>query len=176
MAGSAPILRNGELSLGTPDYYLTLQYVLTAGSGVNTATLVEPQKIISSAVGGGTGSAIASLSQTLCDQAMGEVDGVVATTIFGTTAMVDNDTYGGVFGLSGQVAKLGVCEAKVNIAGTITQYQVQATTTALPNSAFTGLEVYISAEGNIAWRITATNISAAATAGFLVLTFPVFLK
>lgn len=176
MAGSAPILRNGELSLGTPDYYLTLQYVLTAGTGVNTAALVEPQKVISQAIGMGTGSALASLSQTLCDQAMGEVSGVVATTIFGTTAMADNNTAGGVLGLSGQVAKLGVCEAKLNIAGTITQYQVQATTTALTNGAFTGLQVYISAEGNLAWRLTATDVSAAATAGFLVLTFPVFLK
>lgn len=176
MAGSAPILRSHELSTGTPDYVLLLQYVLTAGSGVNTAALVAPQLIISQAVGGGTGSAIASLSQTLVDQAMGEVGGVVATTLFGTTAMVDNDTYGGAFGTEGQIRAFGVCTATLNIAGTISQFQVQATTAALPNSVFAGVQVYVSPGGNVAWRLTATNASAAATAGFLTLALPAFLK
>lgn len=176
MAGSAPLLRDAGLSNAVPAYPVPVQYVLTAGTGVNVATLRAPQLSLSHAVGMGTGSALASLTQTLCDQAMGEVGGIVATTVFGTTAMVDNDTAGGVIGLNGQVAELGVCSVTCNIAGTLTVFVATPTRTALTNAPFTGLQVYISPAGNIAWRLTLTNISAAATAGHILLNFPLFIK
>lgn len=176
MAGSAPLLRDGGASASCPDYPFPVQYVLTASTGANIATLRAPQLALSSAVGTGTGSALASLSQTLCDQAMGEVGGIVAATVFGTTAMVDNDTAGGVIGFNGQIAELGVCSVICNIAGTLTTFVATPTRTALTNASFTGLQVYISAGGNIAWRLTLTNISAAATVGHILLSFPLYLK
>jgi hypothetical protein len=52
----------------------------------------------------------------------------------------------------------------------------QGTNTALTNVAFTGIQVFKTSAGNLAGRITYTNVSAAATAGFLFLKIGVKTK
>jgi hypothetical protein len=98
--------------------------------------------------------------------------------MFGTTAMVDNDTYAFVLNCDGQIdrAVLSRVVTNLDIAGTVSSQNSKTGTTALTNIAFTGTQIYLTPAGNIAGRVTFTNISAAATVGWLVFTIPVWLK
>lgn len=158
---------NDSLQRSQNDAELELVFSLTAAAGVNFATYVGPAvpRIL---IEGGTGSALTTITQSTVDALLGSTNEVIVATAFGTTAMVDNDTYAFVLDCGGQVKSAHYVTSTVDIAGTIGSQDNVATTTALPNSAFTGTQIYLTANGNLAGRITYTNVAAAATVGYLV--------
>jgi len=180
---TTPFLANELLDSSQYDRLITLPFTLTAGSGVNTAAwtplVYTPQMLVE----GGTGSALTTITQTAVDALLRDqtgaatVNDVVVSAMFGTTAMVDNDTYAFVLNCDGQLKRVGgYVFTRLNIAGTADGQDSTAGTTALTNVAFTGTQVYITPAGNLAGRVTYTNISAEATAGYLIFQIPVWLK
>lgn len=167
------LLWNDSLARSQNDIVLELAFSLTAGTGVNSAAYIGPgqPRIL---IEGGTGSALTTITQASVDALLGSTNEVIVATAFGTTAMVDNDTYAFVLDCSGQFKSGHYVETLVDIAGTIGFQDSVVTTTALTNTTFTGTQIYLTANGNLAGRITYTNVSAAATAGYLV--FQIRLK
>jgi hypothetical protein len=170
-----PLLANDALNRSQQKAVLTLPFTLTAGTGVNTAAYIGPD-VPQLLIEGGTGSALTTITQDAVDELLGSTDEIVVSTAFGTTAMVDNNTYAFVLNCDGQIDRVDLVEVTVNIAGTIGQSIGVGTTTALTNATFTLTQVYVSELGNIAGRITYTNISAAATAGHVVFKLHAVLK
>ena len=166
MASIIPFFQEYTLAKSQPNGEIFLPFKLTAGTGVNTPSVVglDKPKLL---VEGGTGSALTTITQAAIDSLLGSTNEVLATTAFGTSAMVDNDTYAFVLDCGGQIAEVMGAIAMVSIAGAGGLTLGQGTNTALPNSAFTGVQVFKTALGNLAGRVTYTNVSAAATAGFL---------
>lgn len=181
---TTPFFNNELLELSQADRIITLAFQLTAGTGVNTAAYVPGNQAPQLIVEGGTGSALTAITQTACDALLraqngdATVNDVVVSAMFGTTAMVDNDTYAFVLNCDGQIDRTlrGWVRTTTDIAGTVALQNSRAGTTALTNVSFTGTQIYLTPAGNIAGRITFTNISAAATAGWLVFEIPVWLK
>ena len=155
-------LANADRSL------IVLPFTLTAGSGVNTAAYLEAGYKPDLIIEGGTGSALTAITQTTVDALLGSTNEIVVATALGTTGMVDNDTYACVVNCNGQVQEVGLIECTLDIAGTLTHYVAAGTKTAFTNATFTGIQCYVTALGNILIRLTATNCSAAATAGHLI--------
>lgn len=175
MAGiTVPVLNQESLAGAANLLRLQLPFALTAGTGVNSASFVGPVKP-RLLIEGGTGSALTTITQAAVDDLLGAGQVVVATA-FGTTAMVDNDTYAFVVDCGGQVESVYAVQAVVNIAGTVGVSVGVGTKTSLANSVFTLTQVYVTPAGQLAGRITYTNISAAATAGHLILDIAVKLK
>lgn len=169
-----PQYENNQLG-AVQTYTLKLQFDLTAGSGVNLATYMgatAPQLLVE----GGTGSALATITQAAVDALLGSSSEVVVATAYGTSAMVDNDTYGVVLNCNGQIKEVLGIKGYVNIAGTAGVKLGHGTKTALTNAAFTGAQAYVTSAGNLALRLNYTNVSAAATAGQMLLELEVVLK
>jgi hypothetical protein len=156
-------------------YVLKLQFILTAGAGVNSAAYISQALTPQLLVEGGTGSALTTITQTAVDALLG-TDEVVVATAFGTSAMVDNDTYACVVKCNEQIKEVLGAVAYVNIAGTAGVKLGVGTKTALTDAAFTGVNVYVTPNGNLAIRVNYTNVSAAATAGQLFLELDVRIK
>lgn len=161
------LLWNDSLARSQDDVILELVFSLTAATGVNFATYIGPA-IPRILIEGGTGSALTTITQTTVDALLGSTNEVIVATAFGTTAMVDNDTYAFVLDCGGQVKSGYYVATTVDIAGTIGSQDSVTTTTALTNATFTGTQVYVTSNGNLAGRITYTNVAAAATAGYLI--------
>lgn len=161
------LLWNDSLARSQDDITLELVFSLTAAAGVNFATYIGPAlpRIL---IEGGTGSALTTITQASVDALLGSTNEVLVTTAFGTTAMVDNDTYAFVLDCGGQVKAGYYVSTTVDIAGTIGSQDSVTTTTALTNATFTETQIYVTSNGNLAGRITYTNVSAAATAGYLI--------
>lgn len=181
---STPFFNNELLEASQADRTIQLAFQLTAGAGVNTGSFIPSQQQPQYIVEGGTGSALTSITQANVDALLrfqngdATVNDVVVSAMFGTTAMVDNDTYAFVLNCDGQIdrAVLSRVVTNLDIAGTVSSNNSKMGTTALTNIAFTGTQIYVTPAGNLAGRVTFTNISAAATAGWLVFTIPVWLK
>lgn len=174
--GIVPQLWETGLARSQYDHLHILHYALTAGSGVNSAALVRSNQPARALCEGGTGSALTSITQATVDALLGSVNEIIVTTAFGTTAMVDNDTYALVLDCGGQVRDVGFAACLLSIAGAGTFTLGTGTYTALTNATFTGVQTYVTALGNIGARVTLTNAAAAATAGFLTWIFGTFNK
>ncbi len=164
MAGMTPVLWEPSLSASQDTVTIDLPFALATASGVNAASYIgqnKPRILVS----GGSGSALVEITQATVDALLGSTNEILVTTAFGTTAMVDNNTYAWVLDCGGQIAEALEVEVLVNIGGTLGTSMGIGTTTALTNSTFTLSQVYVTALGNLAGRITYTNVSAAATAG-----------
>lgn len=175
MGTTLPQLDNVALGRSQGPYPIHLNFILTAGTGVNTAAFISPGAPPQLLVEGGTGSALTTITQAAVDALLGPSQVVVAT-MYGTTAMVDNDTYGLVVLCNGQIKSVLGAKAFVNIAGTAGVKLGVGTSTALTNAAFTGIEVYVTPLGDLAIRVNYTNVSAAATAGQLFIELDVAIK
>lgn len=162
------LLWNDGLQRSQNDVELELVFSLTPATGVNFATYVGPAAP-RALIEGGTGSALTTITQATVDALLGSTNEVIVATAFGTTAMIDNDTYAWVLDCGGQVRSAYYVTTTIDIAGTIASQDNVATTTPFTNTAFTGTQVYVTANGNLAGRVDFTNVSAAATAGYLVL-------
>lgn len=161
------LLWNDPLARSQDDVTLELVFSLTAAAGVNFATYIgpaQPQILIE----GGTGSALTTITQATVDALLGSTNEVIVANAFGTTAMIDNDTYAFVLNCGGQVKSGFYVSTRIDIAGTISSQDSVTTTTALTNVSFAGTQVYVTANGNLAGRVDFTNVSAAATAGYLI--------
>ncbi len=175
MANIIPFFQEYTLAKSQPNGEIIIPLRLTAGTGVNTPSIVgldKPKMLME----GGTGSALTTITQPNIDALLGSTNEVLATTAFGTTAMVDNDTYAFVLDCGGQIAEVLGCQAMVSIAGAGGATLGAGTNTALTNAAFTGIQVFKTAQGNLAGRVNYTNVSAASTAGFLFLRIGVKTK
>lgn len=170
-----PLLENDPLNRSQQRCLLTLPFTLTAGSGVNSAAYIGPD-VPQLLIEGGTGSALTTITQTAVNNLLNSTNEIVVATAFGTTAMVDNNTYAFVLNCDGQIDRVELVEVTVNIAGTIGHSIGVGTKTALTDTTFTLTQVYVSPEGNIAGRITYTAVSAAATAGHLIFKIYAVLK
>lgn len=171
--GTVPNYLNDSLGRAQ-SYSLQLRFALTAGTGVNSASYVgpnAPQLLVE----GGTGSALTTITQAAVDALIGSGEIVVATAL-GTSAMVDNDTYAVVVNMDGQLKDVIGARAIVNIAGTAGVKAGVGTKTALTDAAFTGVNAYITPNGNLLLRLNYTNVSAAATAGHMFFDIDVVLK
>jgi hypothetical protein len=174
MTTLVPLLNNDALNR-SQDYVITLPFVLTAGTGVNTASFVGPE-VPQLLIEGGTGAALTTITQSSVNALLGSTNEVVVATAFGTTAMVDNNTYAFVLNCDNQIDRVDLVEVTVNIAGTIGQSIGVGTKTALTDTAFALTQVFVTPLGNIAGRITYTAVSAAATAGHIVFKLHTVLK
>ena len=174
--GITPILWNAELSRSQKMVTIELAFALTAGTGVNSASLHRPVKSAPLLVEGGTGSALTTITQAAVNTLLGNTNDVVVGTAFGTTAMVDNDTYAFVLDMGGQATDVGGITVSVDIGGTAGSASGLGTKTALTNAAFTGANVCVSPAGNLYGRLNYTNISAAASAGSMIWRISVYLK
>lgn len=174
---------NDALSKSQADEIIRVTLELsTAGANVNTARwrpLSRPPQYLAE---GGTGGALTTITQAAVNDLLRDVNGnatvndVIVATAFGSTAMVDNDTYAWVLNCEGQISSIhGIFHAEANI-GTPTPLTGIVTSTALTNATFTGAQVYLTPAGNLAGRVTFTNISAHTSAGTLTFDIPVWFK
>lgn len=178
MATIVPVIPDALMAKAQPDLILKLDFTLTAGAGVNVAALLGVQSIAQTdiLVEGGTGSALTAITQSTVDTLLGSTNEIIVTTAYGTTAMVDNDTYALVINMSNCVRAVSSGRVSVSIAGAGAVAIGAGTKTALTNAAFTGVNVYVTSLGNLGCRVNYTNISAAATAGFMFWEIPIYLK
>lgn len=98
------------------------------------------------------------LTQANIDSLLGVASDVDASLAFGSTAMVANNTLGFVLACDGQIESVDV--ARLYVAGASALSLVEDIA-ALPDSAFTGLEILVTPAGNIAGRYQELNITAA---------------
>lgn len=179
MSTIVPVLSDALMAQSQPDIVLHLAFALTADAGVNKAALINVQNIAQTdiLVEGGTGAALIAITQSTVDTLLGSVNEIIVTTAYGTTAMVDNDTYALVVNMNRQVKNVGDVKVHVAIAGaTAPAILGIGTKTALTNAAFTGANVFVTSLGNLGCRVNFTNASAAATAGLMFWEIPLYLK
>lgn len=132
---------------------LELAVLITAG--VPTILGVETPKIL---IEKGLAGSQVELTQTNIDDLLGVAGDVDADVAFGSTAMVANDTLGFVLACDGQVESVDLARMYVSGASSLSLVE---DVTALPDSAFSGLEVLVTPAGNIAGRYDELNITAA---------------
>ena len=125
---------------------------------------------------GGSGSAMAILTQTAIDSLLSSTNEIISATALGTTAMADNNSVAVVIDCKGQVAHVAGVQAFVNIAGTCGVKNGNGTKTTPTNAAPVGISAYVTANGNILLRMTYTNVSAEASVGHLCITMDVKFK
>lgn len=164
---SSKVIKQSALATHNQTEPIWLKFSLTAGSGTCVAASLNASNAPLMIVEGGQGSTMVNLIQANVDALLGSTNEVLAATAFGSTAMVDNNTFGGVVDCGGQLSFVDSVVAFVDIAGTSGVECGKGTTTAFANSTFTGCNVFVTTNGNLAFRITYTNVSAAATAGYL---------
>ncbi len=155
---------------------------LNVASGVCTATFnrggYSPNILLEGTVGA---AAKAILTQTNIDLLLGSTNEVISDTAFGTTALEDDNTIGGVLNCGGQVAHIayanlsGFCPTALclNSYGTAATWNSDA---AITDAAIAGLQVYVTSAGNIAFLANFTNLTAVGTSGSLTLRIAVKLK
>lgn len=159
-----------------------MEFNLNVASGVCTATFnrvgFSPRILLEGTVGT---AAKAILTQANIDLLLGSTNEVLSATAFGTTALVDDCTIGGVIDCSGQVSHIayanlsGFCPTSLclNSYGTAAGWNSDA---AITDAAIAGLQVYVTSLGNIAFLANFTNLTAVGTSGSLVLRIAVKLK
>jgi len=170
-----PLIGNLRLAQSQDRILLRLPFILTAGTGVNTARYCEIEQP-GFLIEGGTGAALTAITQASVNELLGNVGDVNVAATFGTTAMVDNNTYGFVVACSGIFRSLPFCEVNLEIAGVVTTQLSVPTKTPLTNVSFTGTQIFLTPAGNIAGRVQLTNISAAATVGYIFIKLSAELK
>lgn len=132
---------------------LDLGIIIT--SGVPSILGSEDPKII---IERGLAGSQVLLSQTAIDELLGVEGDVVAATAFGATAMVANNTFGFVLACAGQIERIDFARGDVDGASALVEGVA-----ALPNSAFTGLELLVTPAGNLVGRYQTVDITADAT-------------
>ena len=164
---SNPQFWNSNLAVSQNQTEIIIPFTITAGV-VAYAGTESPDILMEKGLAGSQ----AILTQTLIDAALGTTTEVVATTCFGTTAMAANDTMGFVLRTDKQIAKVNSVESFVDIttSGAIPGLGF-GTKTALTDAGFTNPEIFVGASGNIAGRVTYTNICATGTTGRGVIRF-----
>jgi len=139
-------------------------------SGVPSILGSEDPKII---IERGLAGSQVLLTQTAIDDLLGLEGDVVASTAFGATAMVADDTFGFVLACGGQVESV---EMSRLYKATASSLSLVESASALPNSAFTDLEVLVTPGGNIVVRYNETSITANATNTLILLEMYLRLK
>lgn len=173
MGVTNPVLNNSNAanSFGR-DEKIILPFSLAAGVPSYEGTNI-PDIIVEKGLAGSQ----AKLTQAKIDTLLGSTNEVVMTGIFGTTAMAANNTLGFVLDMGGQIEEVKSVRAFVDIttSGAIPGLGY-GTKTVLTDATFYNPEVYVSASGNLAGRVTYTNLTATGTAGRLVLEMEVIYK
>lgn len=160
MSGTNPVLKNSDLAYATGRHHvITIPLKFTAGVPAFMGTEV-PDMLVEKGLAGSQ----AILTQALIDTLLGSTNEVVASGTFGTTAMAADNTFGFVLNCSGQINRVDLVEAVVDMTttGAIPGLGL-GTTTALTDATFYNPECFVSASGNIAVRCTYTNIVATGT-------------
>ena len=159
-----------------------IEFNFKIASGVCTATSnrsgYSPNCLIEATVGA---AAVAILTQPKIDLLLGSTNEVIAATAFGTTALEDDKTLGGVINCGGQVQHIIKSEA-MGFAPTAIYYTSYGTAAgwnsdaAITDAAIAGFQVYVTALGNIAFLLNHADLSKSTTSGHLTLRFSVKLK
>ncbi len=163
MSSMTPMLWEPSLAESQDLVEICLPFILTNGAGPNTAAFLGANSPRILVEGGNDG--VTDITQDAVDALLGSEDEVIVAVAFGTTAMDADNTYCWVLDCDGQIAEVLDVKVLVNVAGTIGKSMGIGTTTALADAGFTLSEVYLTSEGNLAGRITYTDISALATDG-----------
>ncbi len=160
MSGTNPVLKNSDLSYAVGRHeVITIPIKFTAGVPSFIGTEV-PDMLIEKGLAGSQ----AILTQAKIDAMLGSTNEVVASGTFGTTAMAADNTFGFVLNCSGQIDRVDLVDAVVDLSSTGAIPGLgQGTTTALTDAGFTNPECFVSASGNIAVRCLYTNIVATGT-------------
>jgi hypothetical protein len=173
MTATNPALKNTGLAYAV-GVVQTYRLPLTIAAGVPSFEGVAKPDIL---VEKGLAGSQAILTQTLINTLLGSTNEVVASACFGTTAMAADNTLGFVLDCDGQVAEVRSvrCVTDITTTGAIPGLGY-GTATALTDATFYNPEIFVSASGNIAGRVTYSNLTATGTAGRLVLELDVVLK
>jgi hypothetical protein len=173
MTATNPALKNTGLAYAV-GVVQTYRLPLTIAAGVPSFEGVAQPDIL---VEKGLAGSQAILTQAAINTLLGSTNEVVASACFGTTAMAADNTLGFVLDCDGQVAEVRSvrCVTDITTTGAIPGLGY-GTATALTDATFYNPEIFVSASGNIAGRVTYSNLSASGTAGRLVLELDVVLK
>lgn len=173
MTATNPVLKNTGLAyaVGVVQTY-RLPIAITAGVPAFEG-VAAPDMIVEK----GKAGSQTLLTQALINTLLGSTNEVVASACFGTTAMAADNTLGFVLDCDGQIAEVRSvrCVTDITTSGAIPGIGY-GTATALTDATFYNPEVYVSASGNIAGRVTYSNLTATGTAGRLVIEMDVVLK
>jgi len=173
MTATNPVFKNSNLSYSA-GRHVKLEIPLAIAAGVVSFKCTEkPDGLAEKGLAGSQ----AILTQTLIDTLLGSTNEIVASGTFGTTAMAANDTLGFVLDCDGQIDRVDLVEALVDITTTGAIPGLGwGTTTALTDATFYNPECFVSASGNLAVRLTYTNITATGTSGTCVVKLNALLK
>ncbi len=163
MSNMTPMLWEPSLASSQDLVEICLPFILTNGAVQNTAAFLgrsSPRILVE---GGSAG--VTDITQAAVDALLGSTNEVIVATAFGSTAMAADNTYCWVLDCSGQIAEVLDVKVLVNVAGTVGKSMGIGTTTALTDAGFTLSQVYLTSAGNLAGRITYTDIDAMATDG-----------
>ncbi len=160
MTATNPVLTNSALAYSTSRHtVITIPIQFTAGVPTFKTT-EKPDGLIELGLAGSQ----AILTQAKIDTLLGSTNEIVATGTFGTTAMAADNTFGFVLDCDGQIDRIDLVECVVDMTTTGAIPGLGwGTKTALTDATFYNPECFVSASGNVAVRVTYTNIVATGT-------------
>lgn len=178
MTTTVPCLYNDSLARAQKHAVIRLPFAIATGAIVAAVTYVGdrvPQILVEPGIGAGT---LTVLTQANIDALLGSSSEVVASTAFGATAMVSGTTLGWVLDCGGQIAAVDAVKAwgTITAGGSATTQLGKGTTTALTNAAVTNPQVYVTASGNLAGRVTMANLVSGTSVGYCVFEINAILK
>jgi hypothetical protein len=173
MTATNPAFKNSDLAYACGRHtVITIPIAIAAGVPSFKGD-EKPSGLIEKGLAGSQ----AILTQTLIDALLGSTNEVVASGTFGTTAMAADNTFGFVIDCDGQIERVDLVEAQVDITSTGAIPGIGfGTKTALTDASFTNPEAYVSASGNVAVRVLYSNISATGTTGTAFVKLHALLK
>lgn len=173
MTSTNPAFTNSGLAYAMArQVELVLPFTITSGVPAYAGT-EKPEILVEKGLAGSQ----VILAQANIDSLLGSTNEVLEAGIFGSSALVADNTVGFVLDCDGQIDRVDHVECLVDIGATGAVPGLGfGTKTALTDAAFTNPEVYVSADGNIAGRVLYANISAAASSGRFVLKMRAVLK
>ena len=173
MTATNPVFKNSALGYATNrEVVIALPFTLTAGvpafEGVEVPAILVEKGLAGSQV---------ILAQAKINTLLGSTNEVVTATAFEATAMAANNTVGFVLNCDGQIEKINAVEVYNDVTATGCETVVLGYgSTALATGAFTVAQAMVTASGNIAGRVFATDVSATGTAGRSMLKLHCILK
>jgi hypothetical protein len=173
MTATNPALKNDSMAYAL-GRHVVLTVPVTIAAGVPTFNGTEkPAGLIEKGLAGSQ----VLITQSTIDTLLGSTNEILASGTFGATAMAANDTLGMVLDFDGQIDRVDLVEAMVDITTTGAVPGLGfGTKTALSNGSFTNPECYVSASGNVAVRVAYTNITATGTSGTMFVKLHALLK
>lgn len=177
MSVTVPVMNEPALGRSQKCVWLKFPFVVATGSAVADVSYLDVSDAPRHLVEASSGTLI-TLTQANIDALLGSTNEVVASAMFGSTAMAANNAVGGVIDFGGQLAHVDSVRvaATKTAGGSATTQLGKGTKTALTDVAITDPQVYVTSSGNLAFRLAQTGLASGTSVGHILLEVQAYLK